>query len=468
MSDELIVGGAERISVLVSSLVEQSIQFEILRRAIEVFKADLAAVDRIIGPGILSAADAPRSAMLAEREIDSVLGLLSKTAEDCELLSWGLRNAAAAYELVELEIGRFWQEFMGQAAYLLGFAVPELAVLMGPLWGGVAGAAVAYMLLTDEQKNELAVRAKAWLLENNSLLSNPTFVDAVRRTAMSGDDFLSGFLRVPSAEASLIGDRGIGLTGIDTTVAAGVVTASAVGILSRTGVSVVTAQTGIKSSPVSGVEQRVERVPEGPEQVRIDRYVLPDGSESFEVYIAGTAELSTSASDEPWDMTSNLVAVGNGSSASYRAVEEAMELAGIDSHSKVVLTGYSQGGLLAAQLAASGKYEISGLITIGAPAGQVAVPHEIPYLAIEHTNDLVPALGGDFASSEPLLVRRQIFDGEPPHGEVVLPAHDIDRYQDTARLIDASNDPRVQALIEKLAAPEAAAVSTSYYLAKRS
>ncbi len=468
MSDELIVGGAERVSVVVSSILEQSIQFDILRRAIEVFKADLAAIDRIIGQGILNAADAPRSAMLAEQEIDGVCVLLFKIAEDCDLLSRGLRNAAGSYELAELEIARHWQEFMDQAAYLLGLAVPQLAPLLLPLWGGFAGTALSYSLLSDSQKEEMAAKAKAWLLENNSLLSDPRFVDALRRTTMSSDDFLNGFLRVPPPMANAVGDSGLGLTGLDTAVGMGAGTALGVGILTQTGVTVFPAQTGIKSSPVSGMEQRVERVPEGPEQVRIDRYTLADGSESFEVYIAGTAELSTSSSDEPWDMTSNLVAVGNGSSASYRAVEEAMKQAGIDSHSKVTLTGYSQGGLLAAQLAASGKFEISGLITIGAPAGQVAVPHEIPYLAIEHTNDLVPALGGEFASSEPLLVRRQIFDGEPPHGEVVLPAHQLDRYQDTARLVDASNDPRIQELISKLAAPKGAAVSTAYYLAERS
>ena len=51
-----------------------------------------------------------------------------------------------------------------------------------------------------------------------------------------------------------------------------------------------------------------------------------------------------------------------------------MALAGITAGSAVVFTGYSQGGLIAARLAASGDYHTTGLYTLGGPAGQVPVP----------------------------------------------------------------------------------------------
>lgn len=216
-----------------------------------------------------------------------------------------------------------------------------------------------------------------------------------------------------------------------------------------------------------GVRDRAERIPDEPDQIRIDRVSVRGEPDRFEVYIAGTAELSVSGDDEPWDMTSNLVAMGGGSAGSYRAVEEAMRLAGIDSASPVTLTGYSQGGLIAAQLAASGDYAVNGLVTLGAPAGQVAVPHDIPYLAIEHTNDLVPALGGTFASSEPVVVRRQLFDGPPPPGDYVLPAHRLSNYLETAALVDGSNDPRIEAALRRLQHSAHSSVTSTVYLAER-
>jgi pimeloyl-ACP methyl ester carboxylesterase len=221
-------------------------------------------------------------------------------------------------------------------------------------------------------------------------------------------------------------------------------------------------------TPARGIGDRAERIPEEPEQIRIDRYSTPGAPDRFEVYIAGTAELAVSGDDEPWDMTSNLTAMAGGSAGSFRAVEEAMHLAGIEAGDPVTFTGYSQGGIIAAQLAASGQYAVDGIVSFGAPAGQVAVPHDIPYLAVEHTNDLVPALGGTFASSEPVVVRRQLFDGPPPLGEYVLPAHRLTHYVETADLVDVSDDPRIEAALRRFEHAPATSVTSTVYLATRS
>src|SRR5690606_38755981 len=98
------------------------------------------------------------------------------------------------------------------------------------------------------------------------------------------------------------------------------------------------------------------------DQIRIDRIIGADGQERFEVFLAGTVDLGISGS-EPWDMRSNLGALAGGDPASLRAVEAAMRAAGIDGETPVTFVGYSQGGLLAARLAASGEWQAAGLVT---------------------------------------------------------------------------------------------------------
>jgi len=142
-------------------------------------------------------------------------------------------------------------------------------------------------------------------------------------------------------------------------------------------------------------------------------------------------------------MTSNMNAVAGREAGSYRAVTAAMASAGITPSSPVMFTGYSQGGLIAAELAASGDFDTRGLFTLGAPAAQVEVPTSIPWVALEHTDDIVPAVGGSWASADPVLVRRELFYGRPVSTEQMLPAHQLDGYRETAALVDASHETRV-------------------------
>src|ERR1019366_2248894 len=98
------------------------------------------------------------------------------------------------------------------------------------------------------------------------------------------------------------------------------------------------------------------------EQIRIDRYVEAGKPDRFDVYIAGTVTFDPKTRSQPFDLTSDLNGVGGHPSASYRAVVSAMQQGGVTSQSPVVLNGYSQGGLLASQLAASGSFNVQGVV----------------------------------------------------------------------------------------------------------
>jgi hypothetical protein len=477
VADDLIVGGPRTgstltTSVVTTALVDESDRMLRLGGELGSCRRELGAIDRVIGEGILRAADAPRSALLAESEIAEAISALSRAIDHCALLARGLGSAAEGYEYADDLAARLAQDVAARFGHLIGSLAPLLltvllpgALVVGATWLGLA------LALPESRRAEVLASLGSWFRRNSAPLSDPAVVDAVRLGVMSADDAGWGLSRMPQGLASALGDEGLGIFGVDTSAAVVAALAAAVGLARETPVRVTVSSTGTtvaaQGGAAEGIRERVARIPEEPDQVRIDRYSAPGQPDRFEVYIAGTAELALSGDDEPWDMTSNLSAMGGGSSGSYRAVVEAMRLAGIDSDSAVTLTGYSQGGLIAAQLAASGDYAVDGLVTLGAPAGQVAVPHDIPYLAIEHTNDLVPALGGAFASSEPVVVRRQLFDGPPPPSEFALPAHRLTNYLDTARLVDASDNLRIAEVLHRLEHAPAESVTSTIFRAER-
>ena len=457
--------------MLTTELRDEAGRVAWLSLELDACRSDLAGLDRVIGYGILGAADAPLSALRAEDAIDAALEALVVAREEADHLARGLRGAAGGYELADRVVDGLSQELAATLGYFVGSMAPLLMAVFLP-GAVIGGAGVAAFLATLPQASRDAVfgLANGWLRSNSSALSDPAFVTAVRYGVMSADDAGAGMLRLPPQVAQLLGDEGFGLLGVDTSAAVVAGGLASVGFARETPVSVRSSATQ-EVRGVDGIRDRIERIPAEPEQIRIDRYSTPGQADRFEVYVAGTAELALDGDANPWDMTSNLAAMAGGSdgsgAGSYRAVVAAMARAGIDSSSPVTLTGYSQGGLIAAQLAASGHYSIDGLVTVGAPAGQVAVPHDIPYLAIEHTNDLVPALGGTFASSDPLVVRRQLFDGPPPITNLMLPAHQLSNYVETAGLVDHSTNLRIADLLARLRHPHAGSVSSTVYLAER-
>jgi hypothetical protein len=352
-----------------------------------------------------------------------------------------------------------------------------------------------------------------WVQGNPRLLTNPGTVALLRVLASSVDDAALGGLGVPYPVAAALGDDGAGILGAPASAFGLLVAARAAGMLRETPVRVQrvagsagalarppagrrrpgsagAARGGSFGGPVSapspgpvpvpsprpavargrspaaapgpvalpaphppaGFADLAERIPIEADggQVRIERYGDP-GQPTWLVYIGGTLEWSPTGSTEPWDMTSNVTAVADRSAGSYRAVLQALREAGVQPGDPVVPVAHSQGGLIAAELAARGDVDAVGLVTFGAPAGQVAVPADLPAIAVEHADDIIPALGGTAAADDGrLYVRREMFaDTELPPDEP-LPAHRMSGYRDTAELVDASAEPRLVAFREHL------------------
>lgn len=290
----------------------------------------------------------------------------------------------------------------------------------------------------------------AWLARHPRALTNPLLVHIVRVLVSSIDDVGTGAIGLPLPLALALGDDGLRVLGVSTSAAGILGLARPFGPFRETGVAVGRAGESTQATPPAGLGDLADRIPSvsdtGP-QVRIERYGDP-AAPSWVVYIGGTAEWSPVAADQPWDLTSNVAAVAEHGSGSYRAVELAMRDAGVQPSDPVVQVGHSQGGLIAAQLAASGEFNTVMVATFGAPAGQVDVPPEIPMVQVAHSDDLVPALGGAArevtdAGNAHLLVRREVYAIDEPPTDSPLPAHTLVNYRETGRQIDDSPEPRL-------------------------
>ena len=202
---------------------------------------------------------------------------------------------------------------------------------------------------------------------------------------------------------------------------------------SRIDVALITStEQGVR--PPASFADRVSRIPQGDSPIRVDRFSLPDGTDLYEVYIAGTKEWSIGISSEPFDMESNIALIAGASAASLLAVTQAMTLAGVKPGDPVTFTGHSQGGIVAARLAQSGRYATAGLLTVGAPLGTVSVTGAYPAVAITHSDDVVPKLGGSDVTSGITKVDKH--SGAPP-GDTAR-AHSRSSYLATALELDAS------------------------------
>ena len=115
----------------------------------------------------------------------------------------------------------------------------------------------------------------------------------------------------------------------------------------------------------------------------------------------------------------------------------------------LLLSGHSQGGIIAANIASdpafTGRYRVDGIVAAGSPLNTIEISPEVPVINFHHTTDIVPKLdlggGGD----------------QPNVTEVHLPtrlnpgaAHGVDGY---AADIEARTavDPRIREAEERLA-----------------
>lgn len=207
-----------------------------------------------------------------------------------------------------------------------------------------------------------------------------------------------------------------------------------------------------------------------PGTVRIDRVVAPDGSVSWLVLVPGTQ--GDLVGEQPFDWAGNPGAMVGDVTGATATVVEAMRLAGIRPGQPVMIAGHSQGGMVAlnAANAVAEEYEVSGVVTLGAPVGLLDAPAGTEVLSIEHVED--PTSGLDNAANPVgenwTTVERTLTDSiDSDVNGVWHPggSHDTPAYADTAGLVDVSGDAAVLdylAMVAPVLDPEATATSNYY------
>lgn len=192
----------------------------------------------------------------------------------------------------------------------------------------------------------------------------------------------------------------------------------------------------------------------GGSRVRVTGLPRPDGTWTWVVDVPGTRTFDPRAGDDPWDLTSNVLLSAEQQTlttqAVARALADAQRRSGATGRSRVMLTGHSQGGLTAAALAADAsfrkRHEVTHVVTSGAPVANLAVPEDVSVLSLEHTEDLVPGLeGADNPDRETWVTVRRDVAGVLDPEDGASRAHRVSHYAETARLVDASEDPSLVA-----------------------
>jgi hypothetical protein len=383
--------------------------------------------------------------------IDGIIPRLEGLRDRCEHARDALGRMAVNYSRVEAVVERMQRDLAAMIAAVVGPAAFRhlLGMIMFQPHVLLAAALIGWSAIPDGPDGKLGT-VRDFMIAHPELITSPEFVRFVSLVATSIDDAVLGGIGVPPWLVALPGID----AGHDGGVAAGALTVAAMGAMfgmfRETPVAVDRVSTQPLGGSPTGVQERLDRIPEV-NQVRIEKYEADGMPPRFTVYVGPTETFSPYADGEPWDSTSNTYGVAGLQAGSFRAVELAMAEAGIQPGDEVVLTGFSQGGLVATMVAASGDWNIVGLETHGAPAGNIPLPPGLAGMAIRNTDDLVPALAGPQLEHDLMQVERRAFrEGVDIPTVEGAPAHQRSGYEATAAAIDDAESRAIREQVQAI------------------
>jgi hypothetical protein len=141
------------------------------------------------------------------------------------------------------------------------------------------------------------------------------------------------------------------------------------------------------------------------------------------------------------DFGADLRGLAGQDSVMTRGVRQALRLAGVAADDPIMLVGHSQGGLVAARLAAvltaDRQYRVTHLVTAGAPVGSIRVPGSVSVLALENAGDPVPQLDGADNPARPNWLTVRLPAGADP----ALTGHSTVSYLAGVQRLAGCQDP---------------------------
>ncbi|MBP2214917.1 hypothetical protein [Arthrobacter sp. CAN_C5] len=203
----------------------------------------------------------------------------------------------------------------------------------------------------------------------------------------------------------------------------------------------------------AGMLQRIGSLDaEGPGVFEVLKMQRPDGP-VFVVVLPGTQGTTAAATDNPFDPTGIVEAVHYDSTFVADAVHRALAESGASHGDRVMMVGYSQGGMHAANIArhpqVAEDYSMELVLTAGSPTGREA-SGDGTYLHLEHADDWVHQVDGTANPDERNRVTVTLAEpaDEVPASEKGLgPAHKLSTYLAGAETADASVHPSLVATL---------------------
>lgn len=388
-------------------------------------------------------------------ELEQAAARVRAQAESLELLGTSVRLALDAYGEVESRVQSWVQRALEPVASTLAFLGARLGLgLLPTVLPALGVTALAWMLLPKASRESFSRSTEAGLERvAGRLLDDPMTTRALRLLMTATDDAALGALGVPPA--LLAQYRALGLDSVAATAGTVLAVGAISGDRGRAPVVVAPAARPVAATAPFGVADRVARIPDPAQPVRVERFVDRVGQERFEVYIAGTAGEAADGGplveggEQPFDFSSNIALLAEHDSSSLQAARQALAEAGAGTHSEVVFTGYSQGAAVATLLAESGEFRTAGLVTVGGPTGGMPVTGDYPAVVIAHDDDPVTALGGPQQRTEAIVVTAPRGDGWSD-GDPLVAGHALEEYRRTAERVDATAAPLLRGALDAL------------------
>jgi hypothetical protein len=196
---------------------------------------------------------------------------------------------------------------------------------------------------------------------------------------------------------------------------------------------------------IAGLARRNDDPHHGTVDVRL--LTLPDGTRRAIVDITGTKSWTPLPTRDVTSLSTNGRALVGERTAYEQGVLAAMRQAGVRQSDDVMLIGHSEGGMVAVttarDTAASGEFNVTHIITAGAPLGLTVgtLPSRIQVLALENARDVVPHLDGVANPDEPNVTTASSARGDSTvHGD-----HDLRQsYLPLARDVEAAGDRSIR------------------------
>jgi hypothetical protein len=200
-------------------------------------------------------------------------------------------------------------------------------------------------------------------------------------------------------------------------------------------------------------QARLSDAEDYPGRVRVVEVPQERGS-AWLVEISGTQVWDPRAGTLPMDVTTDVRLMAQESTVLADGVQQALVQAQAASGREtsgepVLLAGHSLGGMVAAGLASSPAFRARhgpvSVVTMGSPVSRMPVPAEVPVLALQHTQDIVPRLDGraDPDRRSWVTVTRDL-RGDTDVAPTVRGAHDSGEYVQTAAETDRSDAPSLR------------------------